>query len=357
MSTIYFMYPQWLLILPFVVVLIVLAWISKKLLIASPFVLNLERRYVYFHPRLEELRQLKAADSNIRNTGKKNLFIVIGVTVLGFLALAHPYRNGQQLPAPPEFRDVVFIVDTEVNMLLRDYIVDGNRVDRMSMVKGVLSHLAKNLKGNRMSIVLFSEQSGPLVPLTQDHQLIQAMIKRIQVGVTGRMSDPGNALLQTLKSLKQNLLLQQHSYPKNSPTSPLPKPILVLLSGVGRPVTDIDPVAAATLLKQQSLTLHTIAIGAATLEAEEKELNTLVYQPADFELLQNMAKTTGGRFVWAKNADSLSEAILEIQKAETHTGGEQQQFVKDPLYQWPLSLLLILLIIPQCQILLRGFYA
>lgn len=51
------------------------------------------------------------------------------------LALTQPVRIGEKLPEPPQERDIVFIVDTSVSMILRDYILDGERIDRMSLLK------------------------------------------------------------------------------------------------------------------------------------------------------------------------------------------------------------------------------
>ena len=54
------------------------------------------------------------------------------------ISLTEPVRIGERLPDPPQERDIVFIVDTSISMILRDYVLDGKRIDRMTLLKGVL---------------------------------------------------------------------------------------------------------------------------------------------------------------------------------------------------------------------------
>ncbi|MDH5181830.1 MAG: VWA domain-containing protein [Gammaproteobacteria bacterium] len=244
------------------------------------------------------------------------------------IALAQPYKQGKQLPEPPAYRDTIFMVDTSISMLLKDYLVDGKRVDRMTMMKSVLHHFITRLEGNRIGVIAFSEQVYTLVPLTDDYELLKVMIRRLQPAVlTGRTSHPGKALLYTLQQLRQT---QIHDN----------KPVLVLVSDVNRPDREIDPAAVSGYLKQQGYRVHTIGIGAGSYKAGDTEYRGLIFHPASFNILKSIATEGDGKFYWADNAASLREALLAIQSGERHKIEAAPRFIQIPLYHWPLLLAL-----------------
>lgn len=293
----------------------------------------------YRHPRLDALRELdsirlqqQAAHGAFRRwAGYALLLLCIHV------ALAQPYRPGRQLPTPPEYRDTIFIVDTSISMVLRDYLVAGERVDRMTILKSVLTHFIEQLKGNRIGLIVFSEQPYTLAPLTADAALLKTLVRRLEPAtLTGRTTDLGKAMLYTLQQLQQadeSKLAQ--------------KPVLVLITDVNRTNRDMDPSAVAAYLHAQGYRFHTIGIGAASYEAQESDSRGLIYQPANFDLLKSIAESGGGRFSWADNAASLQAAIQAIQSAERRQVTVEPRYVMVPLYQWPLLAGLLWLVASQ----------
>jgi Ca-activated chloride channel family protein len=211
----------------------------------------------------------------------------------------------------------------------------------MSMVKSVLQHFIKQLGGSRLSLVVFSEQAYTLVPLTTDHSLLQYQLQRLQpASLTGRRTDPGKALLYTLNELSPRLRAGE-------------KPVLVMLTDANRPVRDIDPRIAATLVKQHGLHLHTIAIGAGSLAGKEKTNSNLIYQPANIKLLASMASAGDGQAFRADSHASLQRALQTIQAgAQQHTQAEPV-FIRIPLYYWPLGLALFWILLWQTLPVLR----
>ena len=261
------------------------------------------------------------------------------------LSLAQPYRLGEKLPDPPQYRDIVFLVDTSVNMSLRDYLVNQQRTDRMTIVKSVLQHFIKHLPGSRIGVVIFSEQSYFLVPLTIDHALASTQLQRLEPAVlTGRRSDPGKALLYTLDQL-------------DLPSESDAVPVLVMLTDANRPVREIDPRRAAALVKQRGLRLHTIAMGAGSQAAREEAGTSLIYRPANFRLLEEIATAAGGEFFHADSQASLNRVLGRIQATEKHQVAFEPIYIKLPLYHWPLLLALLWVGLWQILPLLWGHLA
>ena len=257
------------------------------------------------------------------------------------VALAYPYRQGRQLPAPPVYRDSVFLLDTSLSMVLRDYTDGAERIDRMTMLKSVMHHLIDRLDGNRIGLMAFGDQAYTVVPLTADYPLLKKMTQRLQPAVlTGRNSDPGNALIYALQQLATTSRADD-------------RPVLVLLSDVNRPLRDIDPRAVAAHLHTLGFRLYTVGIGASSYQAQENTSGGLLYAPANFALLQSLAEAGGGAFYWADSAQSLDAALAAIQQAERRPRQAQALYVQEPLYQWPLAAALLWLMLLQIGALLK----
>ena len=296
----------------------------------------------YRHPlapllsKIHETSETKASHGFI----KKWLAYAVLLGLL-HLSLAQPYRLGEKLPEPPQYRDIIFLVDTSVSMILRDYLVQSQRTDRMSMVKSVLQHFIKGLSGSRLGLVIFSEQAYTLVPLTTDHELLKYQLQRLQAAsLTGRRTDPGKALLYTLNTLTPRLQAGE-------------KPVLVMLTDASRPVRNIDPRIAAALIRQKGLRLHTIAIGAGSEAAKEETASSLIYQPANFTLLEEIATAGGGEFFSADSQSSLNQVLQNIQATEKQHIKLKPVFIKITLYYWPLCIALIWILLWQTLPLLR----
>jgi Ca-activated chloride channel family protein len=335
---IYFQSPVWLWLWPLAVV--VITWLIYRYgmdnINTLPRSLSVKR---YRHPAYKMLRDVFAASDH---GAPRSLVVrkstVYAVATLGiFVALANPYRQGEQLPAPPEYRDTVFLVDSSVSMLRRDYLVDEKRVDRMTMLKGVITHFIDQLDGNRISIVAFSESAYTLVPLTSDYDLLRTMIRRLEPALfTGARSDISKSLLYTLQKIRPG-----------RDDSTTERPALVLVTDVNRPVRDIDPRVAAQYLADQGYRLHVIAIGAPSYEADESSIASLIYHPVSFALLKKIAANGNGKFFWARDIESLQQAMLTIQQAERSAVDAAPRYVPISLYQWPLMASIIWIMVLQ----------
>jgi Ca-activated chloride channel family protein len=327
LRAIHFMHPGWLWVMPlsFAVFAYLMYRNQLRPLARVP---QMSASDPWRHPRLGILRQLHARVVQ-QQMARGAFFRWAGYGVLlvcVHLALAQPYRFGRQLPTPPEYRDTVFVVDTSISMELRDYLIGNERVDRMTILKSALTHFIEQLKGNRISLIVFSEQPYTLVPFTADYALLKTQVRRLRPAVlTGRTTDVSKALLYTLQQLQ-----------RTGADRPGPKPVVVLITDVDRTYRDTDPRAVAAYLHQQGYRLHTIGIGASSYAAREKNVQGLIYQPANFTLLQAIARRGGGQFYRADNAGSLASAIRAIQSAERRPEKVEPRFITIPLYAWPL---------------------
>lgn len=244
------------------------------------------------------------------------------------LALAEPVKTGSKIPDPPEQRDITFIVDASVSMLLRDYILDGQRIDRMSFLKSFLDRFVQQLEGDRISVVVFGDSAYTMLPLTDDQALTRRMLSRLKTTMAGRFNALGEAIALAVKE---------------AGSAPERRRILVLFTDADESTDSISPYAAAELAREAGLPLYTIAIGASTYDAAEEELAGLIYHPANIDLLKNLAAVTAAKSYQAGDEKALDEAIADINQREKYKKEVAVRYFTVPLYPIPLIAGLLLL--------------
>jgi Ca-activated chloride channel family protein len=269
------------------------------------------------------------------------LWIVLACLVL---ALSQPVRIGEQVSEPERERDIVFIVDTSLSMILRDYVLNGQRVERISLLKNLLKQFVHNLQGERISVIVFGETAHTLLPLTQDQQLLTTMISRISAGMVGRYNAMGDAIALAVREAGDDAGDKEQ---RNQ--------ILVLFTDAGQHTGRIEPQAAAQLAAEAGLPLYTVAIGASTMEAQEqRKYSGLLYQTVDTALLDTLAQVTHGNSYQAGDGNALERVVADITRHEDNIADQQIRYVQKPLYLWPLIAGLILFGVFQLLRLLRS---
>jgi len=336
--------PEWLWLLPlYIIITLVLSLIKNKHMTktAPASFSDISFKQQLLHP-LFSLLSLKTGTKKSSSSFK---FLYIFTFVLITLALTQPVRIGEKLPDPPQERDIIFIVDTSVSMILRDYILNGKRIDRMSLLKGVLDSFIQKLKGERMSVIVFGDQAYTLVPLTADQELLRRMLSRVQVTMAGRFNAIGDAIALAVKQATQNT--------DGTKVTNKRKRILVLLTDADQPTGKIEPDIAAQLAKNAKLPLYTIAIGATSLAAEESRLGGLLYSPVNLDLIQSLSSTTGAKSYQAGSPNALKNAIQAISLHETNKRKVEPQYFRQPLYFWLLIAAFIVFTLRQILSILK----
>lgn len=312
--------PEWLWVLP-VLVFATFLWgiIGGHQQAASLSLGSLNVRHKIVHPLISLVPGIHSAPKI------PSLHIMIyGIALTSLvISLANPTYIGKKLPDPPQERDIIFIVDTSISMTLRDYVLDGERVDRMTLLKSILGRFVRQFPGERIGIIVFGDAAYTLVPLTRDQHLIQRMLSRIQATMVGRFNNMGEAIALAVKQSQQQREARRHQ-------------VLVMLTDADRPTGLIDPFSAASLALENKIPLYTVAIGATTTEAEEKRITGLIYEPVDSVLLTTIAEHTGGKNYQAGNAQSFEKAVNDISLTETNKRSLPPLYEKHSFYYWPL---------------------
>ena len=331
-GSIVLLHPDWLWLL---VLLFAIALLWR-------FVFGADHSTDYSQTNISLLHPLVSLIPQTKPVNRQRLFHqFILWLVLGCLALAlsQPVRLGKQLPEPPRQRDIVFIVDTSLSMILRDYVLNGQRIERISVLKNLLEQFVQRLQGERIAVVVFGDTAHTLVPLTRDQNLLTSMIKRISAGMVKRQNAMGDAIAMAVHAASQDKTRNR---------------ILVLFTDAGDDTGSVTPLAGAQLAAEAGLPLYTVAIGAATIQAEEQQrYSGLLYQTVDKDLLKSISNTTGAISYQAGDSTTLKRAIADITRYKTQAGAVRVKYSHQALYLWPLLLGLCLFTVQQFMRLLK----
>jgi Ca-activated chloride channel family protein len=225
----------------------------------------------------------------------------LGIICL-IIALARPREKFTETRNEGEGIDIVLCFDISGSMTEKDF-----NPDRLEASKKVASDFVRNRPGDEIGIVIFSNLSFTLCPLTADHN---AVLNQIQTIESGYLQDEGTAIGSGLATSVDRL--------RNSKAKS--KIIILLTDGVDFGGT-IPPDMALQMAKYYGIKVYTIGVGS------EKEVDEVVDSPLgpivqhktlqfNEPLLKRLADQTGGQYFHATDNDALQKIYTSINQLE-----------------------------------------
>jgi Ca-activated chloride channel family protein len=277
---------------------------------------------VLLHPDLSPLPE----DKNIPGVTSRWYLLLNGAALLLLvLALAQPQRIGELIPEAPEGREIVMLIDTSKTMSIDDFELNGLRVERLAVLKGVVSRFVEARQGDRFGVIVFGSTAATMVPPSFDRDLVTGMIRQVQVGIAGDNTALGDAIGLALKQLRERQAL---------------RPALILFSdNTDSNAGDLTPSEAVELARRMGVAIYTVQVG-SDLFAEGRVANKMVRSlssslphpkppprgggadAARRELgfeepdMQRIAALSGGRYYRADSSGSLQQVVDDIGKLE-----------------------------------------
>ena len=230
-------------------------------------------------------------------------FILRGMAVaLIVVALARPQDVEEQSRTNAEGIDIMLAIDISSSMLARDF-----EPDRLTSAKEVAAEFVADRYGDRIGLALFAGESFTQSPLTTDKGTLQTLLMRLRSGIIEDGTAIGNGLATAINRLRE-------SEAKS-------KVIILLTDGVNNR-GEIAPLMAANIAADMGIKVYTIGVGTrgkAPYPAVDM-FGNMVFQMMDVEIdeqtLEQIAKTTGGRYFRATDRDKLKSIYDEINSLE-----------------------------------------
>jgi Ca-activated chloride channel family protein len=254
-----------------------------------------KRRYAVRYTNVDVLASVAA-----RAGWARHIPAVLALLALAALlvALARPQRT---VAAEQRAATVVMVTDTSGSMLAKDI-----KPDRLTAAKNAGHALADKLPRDfRLGLISFGTTVSQLVEPTTDKARVKAAVDSLKFSGKTAMGD-GLALG-----------LDAARTPVTDPDTGLPRrlPAAIVLLSDGASTVGQDPITVAARAKKLKVPVYTVALGTQSgyLEHTKKDGSTSrTPVPPDTETLQEIARTTGGRYYQASDAQRLTEIYRNL---------------------------------------------
>ncbi len=247
---------------------------------------------------------------------------IIALCLFGYV-IARPFELRPKLKRTGEGIDILIALDTSESMDADDF--EPSRID---VAKSVIRDFIKRRTEDRIGIVVFSGDAVTKCPLTRDYDFLLSQVEDIHLREMKQGTAIGMGLANGVARLRNS----------ESKTK-----VLILLTDGDSNVGAINPATAAHLARQEGIKIYTIGIGKANrvvvpiyaydLYGRRTQLVAQVPSYLNPELLQEIARLTGGKAYMARDPGMLTRFVQEIDSLEktkvkiTKTEEKEERFL------------------------------
>jgi len=314
-----FLQPEWLWLLALLP--LVLVWRGRKGRVAAVEYSNIE--------------VARAVARSTRNrAGRWRWLLPVLAAAFMVVGMARPRLAHGRTDVTASGIDIMLALDVSGSMQALDFKVGGQRVNRIDVVKSVVSKFVDERPDDRIGIVAFAGAPYLISPLTLDHDWLQQNLERVSVASVDDGTAIGSAIATGVNRLRE---------------SPAKSKIIILLTDGMNNAGKISPMAAAEAAKTLGVKIYTIAVGVrgeAPMPVKDASGDTqLVMAKVDVDekTLQAISTLTGAEFYRATDTDSLKNIYEQINRLEKTTQVAQRFEHYQELFGWALFPAFVLL--------------
>jgi Ca-activated chloride channel family protein len=258
----------------------------------------------------------------------------VAAGLLMIVGLARPQRLHSRTVVTLNGIDIVLGLDISGSMQALDFTVEQRRINRIEVVKSVVSKFIEERPDDRIGLIAFAGVPFLISPLTLDHDWLQQNLGRLSVTSVDDGTAIGSAIAACVNRLR---------------TTPARSKVVILLTDGVNNTGKISPLAAAEAARSMGVRIYTIGVGArgeAPIPVKDDAGRVRVVMTrvdVDEKTLQAIAAETGGKFYRATDTDSLRKIYEEINRFEKTAESVQRFEHIEELYPWALIPALIIL--------------
>jgi len=256
------------------------------------------------------------------------------VLVLLLIALSGPRKLLAESKLASEGIDIVLALDVSGSMNAEDYVINGQRISRLDIIKSTVENFIKQRTNDRMGLIVFGSQAYTVCPLTMDHDWLLENLHQVRIGVIEDATAIGSGIATSLLRLKKSKAKTR---------------IIVLLTDGVNNSGKIQPLDAAKLAQSMGIKVYTIGAGTTGIVPfpEIDEFGNKHYVQAQFDLdedtLKKIADMTGAKYFRAADTEHLRNIYAEIDKLEKIKIEEKGYRQYEPLFWHYVDAALILM--------------
>ena len=239
------------------------------------------------------------------------------------VALSRPRSGAHAEDVTSEGINIVLAIDLSSSMLAQDFLPQN----RVEVAKDVVKRFISARTSDRIGIVAFAAEALTQVPLTTDYPVVNAAVDNLAVGQLEDGTAIGTAIATAANRLRD---------------APGRSRVMILLTDGENNRGSIDPRTAAKAAAVFGIKIYTVGIGSEGMAPVPvgRGLFGLRYENRivriDEPLLNDIAKTTGGRYYRARDAAALQRIYDEINRLEREPVRTRSYVRYTELFRWPL---------------------
>jgi Ca-activated chloride channel family protein len=220
--------------------------------------------------------------------------------------------------------DLMLAVDASRSMEALDFTVEGRRVNRMAVVKGVVGRFIAQRRGDRVGLIVFGDGAYLQAPLSTDGAAVRAMLDEVVPRMAGDATAIGDAVGLAVKKLRER---------------PPGSRVLVLVTDGENTAGSLPPVEAARLARQYGVRIYAVGVGSKGKVPFPDASGRITYEDMqiDESLLEELARITGGAFYMATDTQALEAIYHRIDALEKTEAATRTTLVPSSLHRWPLG--------------------
>lgn len=254
------------------------------------------------------------------------------------LALARPRVAHRSVSVESEGLDILLAVDTSGSMKAEDMAWGVDRVSRIDAAKAVMTEFVRARPHDRIGVVVFGEEAWTQVPLTLDHDTLEALVGQVEIGMAGAGGTAvGTAIAVSAKRIKD---------------LEAPSKVVILLTDGRSNAGQVGPMEAAQAAAALGIKVYTIGVG-----AQSGLFGMLLDDGVDVKGLTAIADATGARFFRATDVRALKDVYATIDQLEPSTAEVVTTVLHEERFRWflvPGLALLLLDLLLSLTLLRRG---
>lgn len=309
-------------------------FIALLIPVAVGLLWNRSKQAVIRFPSTEGLRETVRAGRPINLQLLRLLRVVVLVLIVA--GLARPRQGLETNRIRAEGIDIILVVDVSTSMLAEDFTLNGERQNRLDVVKTVVKEFIENRTNDRIGLVIFGGRAYTQCPLTLDHGWLLNQLKSVHIGSVEDGTAIGSGITTGLNRIRDSSAKSR---------------IMVLLTDGVNNTGDVSPQTAAQLAKALDVKIYTIGAGTKgdapypTKDIFGRSVYSMQRIEVDDEGLTEVAVLTGGKYFRATDTDSLKQTYKDIDRLEKTELEQPKYMTYKEWYPWAVVPALLLLLL------------
>ena len=268
-------------------------------------------RFPFFRQITQAAGATPQAGSVVIQRRRVQMVCALFVWALLVATLARPERVGEPTEITKAARDVVLAIDISGSMDEIDFAAkDGNRIQRLQAVKGVVGEFIEARDGDRIALIIFGAKAFVQAPFTEDLRTVRTLLEQTEVGMAGPHTVLGDAIGLAIKTFEASEIEQR---------------LLILLSDGADTGSRMSPLNAAEIAAQEGVDIFTVGVGDPEGRGEQK---------VDLRALKDIASRANGQFFFAGDEAGLAAVYDRINDITPRKVEKLSFRSREPLAHW-----------------------